>query len=150
MELNLELKNHNLELNDKLKLLEVELNLDPATEELSSSSIQVPETFTPQDDANPTILKPELSSTSNAGSESVSPLLEPKNLRKGHFHIGQKNNSEKITRFKVGDRVRYVGGMVKYKGKLGNVTKVCGGRYICDFDGKLTEQLSREELEAIA
>jgi predicted P-loop ATPase len=150
MELNLELNNHNLELNDKLKLLEVELNLDPATEELSSSSIQVPEAFTPQDDANPTILEPELSSTSNAGSESVSPLLEPKNLRKGHFHIGQKNNSEKITRFKVGDRVRYVGGMVKYKGKLGNVTKVCGGRYICDFDGKLTEQLSREELEAIA
>jgi hypothetical protein len=83
--------------------LEVELNLDLVTEELSSSSIQVPETFTSQDNANPTILEPELSSTSNAGSESVSPLLEPKNLRKGHFHIGQKNNSEKITQLKVGD-----------------------------------------------
>jgi hypothetical protein len=73
MELNLEPKNHNLELNDKLELLEVELNLDLVTEELSSSSIQVPETFTSQDNANPTILEPELSSTSNAGSESVSP-----------------------------------------------------------------------------
>jgi Bifunctional DNA primase/polymerase, N-terminal len=52
--------------------------------------------------------------------------------------------------FKVGDRIRYVGGMLRYKGKLGSVTKVCGDRYICDFDGKLTEQLPREELEAIA
>jgi len=45
--------------------------------------------------------------------------------------------------------------MTKYKGKFGKVTKVCGDfakqtlqeRYVCDFDGKLTEQLPREELE---
>ena len=70
------------------------------------------------------------------------------------FNTSVKNNHQ-ISVLKVGDRIRYVGGMTKYKGKFGKVTKVCGDfakqtlqeRYVCDFDGKLTEQLPREELE---
>jgi hypothetical protein len=53
----------------------------------------------------------------------------------------------KTSVFKVGDRIRYVGGIMKYKKPFGKVTKVCGDLYVCDFDGKLTEELSREELE---
>ena len=68
----------------------------------------------------------------------------------------QSSQNARLTNpLKVGDRIRYVGGMTKYKGKFGKVTKVCGDfakqtlqeRYVCDFDGKLTEQLPREELE---
>jgi hypothetical protein len=49
----------------------------------------------------------------------------------------------------VGNRVRYVGGMVRYRDKTGTIAKVCGDRYVCDFGGKPTEQLSREELALI-
>ena len=49
----------------------------------------------------------------------------------------------------VGERVQYVGGMVRYRDKTGTIAKVCGKRYVCDFGGKLTEQLSREELALI-
>lgn len=93
----------NLELNDKQEFLVVGSELSSTAKELSSSSSLIPETLSPQKEVNPTILDSELSSTSNAISEGVTPLLEPKNLRKGHFHIGQNNNSEEITRLKVGD-----------------------------------------------
>jgi predicted P-loop ATPase len=49
--------------------------------------------------------------------------------------------------FTIGDRVRYVGGMNKHRGKSGTIVKVCGDRYICDFGGKPTEQLPASELE---
>jgi hypothetical protein len=103
LELNLEPKNRNLELNYKQEVSVVEPELSSTAKELSSSPSLISEPLSSQREVNSTILDSELSSTSNAVPERVLPLLEPKNLRKGHFYIGQKNNSEKITRFKVGD-----------------------------------------------
>jgi hypothetical protein len=54
-----------------------------------------------------------------------------------------------INKFKVGDRVRYAGGMKKYQSRSGTIVKVCGDRYICEFGGKQTEQLPALELEII-
>ena len=45
-------------------------------------------------------MEPELSSSLNPVSELVIPLLEPKNLRKSDFELGQKKHF-----FKIGDRV---------------------------------------------
>ena len=93
---------------------------------------------------------PELSST-------YRPLTEPiqdKDLSAHVDDVDDKNPARpkslgtKIN-FQVGERVRYVGGMVKYRDKTGTIAKVCGDRYVCDFGGKLTEQLSREELALI-
>jgi hypothetical protein len=97
LELNLELNYHNLELNYKQEVSLVKPELSSTAKELRSKSSLIPELFSPQREVNLTILEPELSSTSNAVSNGVSPLLEPKNLRKGHFHIEQKNNSGEIT-----------------------------------------------------
>ena len=81
---------------------ELELNL-----ELNSKEHQANLELNSPLDSN---LELNSGSSLNPVSELVRPLLEPKNLRKGDFELGQKNN-EKINRFdfKVGDRVRYVG-----------------------------------------
>lgn len=117
LELNLEPNYRNLELNYKQEPSVMESELSSTAKELSSSSCLIPEPFSAQKDVNPSILEPELSSISNAVPESILPLMEPKNLRKEPFHIVQKNNSEEITRFKVGDRVEIIS--TGERGKLG-------------------------------
>jgi predicted P-loop ATPase len=117
LELNLEPNYRNSELNDKQELSVMESELSSTAKELSSSSCLIPELFSAQKDINPSILEPELSSISNAVPESILPLMEPKNLRKEPFHTVQKNNSEEITRFKVGDRVEII--TTGERGKLG-------------------------------
>jgi predicted P-loop ATPase len=67
--------------------------------------------------------------------------------------VSQPLGKEKNCRFKTGDRVRYVGGMIKHQGKSGTIVKVCVDpyvcdySYVCDFGDKLTEQLPVSELE---
>jgi predicted P-loop ATPase len=151
LELKLEPNYRNLELNYEQEVSLVESELSSTAKELSSKLSLVPEAVSPQRDIHPTSLEPELSSTSNAGSDGVSPLLEPKNLRKGHFHIGQKNNSEEITRLKVGDRVRYIGknpNLVKqYSGVL-EIYEISGDTYTCKKpDGTLTSWIEFEDLQ---
>lgn len=51
--------------------------------------------------------------------------------------------------FKVNDLVRYIGGMIKYKGKVGRIIKVSNNCYKCNFNGRLTEWLTREEIQLI-
>ena len=148
LELNLEPNCRNLELNYKQEVSPVKSELSSTAKELSSISGLTPETFLPQKDVNPTILEPELSSTSNSSPDSVSPLLEPKNLRKGHFCTGQKDKGEEITRFEVGERVRYVGQSCQYQGSLGKVVSVQGDLYTCDFMGSTARSLSLNDLEA--
>lgn len=148
LELNLEPNYHNLELNYKQDALVVEPELSSISKKLSSNSNLIPEPISPQSKVNPIILEPELSSTSNAVSEGVLPLLEPKNLRKGGFYIGQKDNGEEITRFGVGDRVRYVGQSRQYQGSLGKVVSVESDLYTCDFMGSTARSLSLNDLEA--
>jgi hypothetical protein len=53
-------------------------------------------------------------------------------------------------KLKIGDRVRYVGGMLKYQKKVGKVTKVCGDRYNCDFVKSPNETIPASELEVVA
>ena len=50
---------------------------------------------------------------------------------------------------KAGDKVKYVGGMIKYQGKKGVVVKVCDDRYKCQWakEEKLTEAIPVSELE---
>jgi hypothetical protein len=74
------------------------------------------------------------------------------------FTKADLEKSKNTAILKVGDRVRYIGQQKMYKGSLGKVVEVDGDfakrtlhdRYVCDFSGNLTKQLTREELEAIA
>lgn len=52
---------------------------------------------------------------------------------------------------KVGDRVHYLGGMIRHHQKVGVVKEVCGDRYICLWDKttKETESLDRGELALV-
>ncbi len=50
---------------------------------------------------------------------------------------------------KINDLVEYIGGAIKYKNGTGKIIKASHGFYKCDFDGKLTEWLSRKELSLI-
>jgi Bifunctional DNA primase/polymerase, N-terminal len=58
------------------------------------------------------------------------------------------SNSPGIGAFQVGDRVRYIGGMVKHKNKGGTIIAVSNDRYRCYWDGEkaVTEYLGREEI----
>jgi predicted P-loop ATPase len=153
LELNLEPKNCNLELNYKKELSVVGSELSSTAKELSSKSSLIPELFPPPMEVNPTILEPELSSTSNAGAEDVLPMLEPKNLRKEHFHIGQKNNSKEITRFKVGVRVQYVGknpNLVRQYAGILEIHEILSETYTCKKpDGSLTSWIEIEDLQLV-
>jgi hypothetical protein len=51
--------------------------------------------------------------------------------------------------FKINDLVRYIGGMIKYKDKIGRIIKASNNRYKCNFNGRLTEWLTREEIQLI-
>jgi predicted P-loop ATPase len=154
LELNLEPNYRNLELNYKQEILVVGSELSSTGKESSSRLSLIPELFSPQWEVNPTILEPELSSTSTAVSEGVLPLLEPKNLRKEPFHIGQKNNSEEITRFKLDDRVQYIGQdkalQTQYAGIL-KVRTIDRDQYTCvkPGDESLTSWIEREDLQLV-
>lgn len=50
---------------------------------------------------------------------------------------------------KIGSLIRYVGGMIKYRNKMGRVTKISGTIYTCNFNGKLTAGIKAEELELV-
>jgi hypothetical protein len=58
------------------------------------------------------------------------------------------SNPPGIGAFQVGERVRYIGGMVKHKNKKGTIVAVSSDRYRCYWDGEkvVTEYLSREEI----
>lgn len=59
-----------------------------------------------------------------------------------------KTNSIKND-FKKNDLVRYIGGMIKYKDKVGKIVNASNNRYRCDFGGKSTEWLTREEIQLV-
>lgn len=71
-----------------------------------------------------------------------------------HFHdSGDDGDDKKPLFFKVlevGDRVKYIGGMLKYKGSTGKVVKSIGDRYQCDFVKGSIETIPAHELEAIS
>lgn len=50
---------------------------------------------------------------------------------------------------KIGSLVKYIGGMIKYKNKMGRVTKISSNIYTCNFNGKLTAGIKAEELELV-
>ena len=106
VELNLEPKKDVLELNDKSEYSVVELVLSST---LGSSLNPPSEPNLAKNEAVSIKLEPELSSSRNSSLESVSLPMEPKNLRKGDFETLKKSKSEKITHFKVGDRVNVKG-----------------------------------------
>ena len=106
LELNLELKKDVLELNDKSEYSVVELNISST---LGSTLNPPSESDLAHDGAVSVILEPESSSSLNPILESISPPMEPKNPRKCDFETLKKSNGEKITRFKVGDRVNVKG-----------------------------------------
>jgi hypothetical protein len=58
------------------------------------------------------------------------------------------SNSPIVGAFQVGDRVRYIGGMVKHRNKSGTIVAVSNDRYRCYWDGEktVTEYLSPEEI----
>lgn len=51
---------------------------------------------------------------------------------------------------KIGDRVRYVGGILKYKGQSGEVTKVSGANFETTFTTRSHGSIPAAELEVIA
>ena len=58
------------------------------------------------------------------------------------------SNSPGIEVFQVGDRVSYIGGMVKHKDKVGIIISISNDRYRCYWDREktVTEYLSFEEI----
>jgi hypothetical protein len=50
---------------------------------------------------------------------------------------------------KIGSLVRYVGGMIKYRGKVGTIVSISGKFCKCKFNNKLTESLSFDEIKLI-
>jgi hypothetical protein len=58
------------------------------------------------------------------------------------------SNYPGIGAFQVGDRVRYIGDMVKHKNKGGTIIAVSNDRYRCYWDGEkaVTEYLGRAEI----
>lgn len=50
---------------------------------------------------------------------------------------------------KIGSSVRYIGGMIRYKDKMGVVVEISGDFYKCKFNGKFTESLRANELQLI-
>ena len=58
------------------------------------------------------------------------------------------SNYPDIGAFQVGDRVRYIGGIVKYKNKEGTIVAVSNKRYRCYWDSEeaVTRYLGHEEI----
>jgi hypothetical protein len=50
---------------------------------------------------------------------------------------------------KINDLVEYIGGAIKYRNGAGEIIEASHGFYKCDFNGELTEWLSRRELSLI-
>jgi predicted P-loop ATPase len=150
LELNLEPNNRNLELNYKQEVLVVEPELSSTAKELSSKLNPTPEPFTSHKDEDPTILEPELSSSLNAVSEGVLTLLEPKNLRKGLFYKGENKNSEEITRFKVGDRVKPKDSYHVHGSDVGTVSELDDWAVYVSWDDGSNGRYASEELEVVS